>query len=207
MEPTAHMETLPAASEVDQNPKGKPKKLTRLPDCARIEKRPLLHPVISSPYSSAQNQKAVYISSKTPFISAVKRVRALLKQIEKRSTQSHTATKQRKAHGNGVTDIAAMAAVDEKDPEEVVLKATGKAIEKALNLGLFFQGQEDCKVRIRTGSVAAIDDIVPIGTHEQTGMDGVDDQARNEDSKNINEALPETRIRHTSVVEVAIILR
>ncbi|KAK5070702.1 hypothetical protein LTR16_009311 [Cryomyces antarcticus] len=62
-----------------------------------------------------------------------------------------------------------MAAVDEKDPEEVVLKATGKAIEKALNLGLFFQGQEDCKVRIRTGSVAAIDDIVPIGTHEQTG--------------------------------------
>ena len=47
-----------------------------------------------------------------------------------------------------------------KEPEEVILKATNRAIEKALGLGLFFQGQEDVRVRLRTGSLGAVDDIV-----------------------------------------------
>ena len=44
--------------------------------------------------------------------------------------------------------------------EEVVLKGTGKAINKVLELALWFQQREDTyKVQLRTGSVSAIDDI------------------------------------------------
>src|SRR4051812_43443197 len=79
----------------------RPKKLLRLPKSmdqriehtqlltvfkdARIEKRPLLHPPIASPYVGRQVQKVVYVSSNTPFISAVKRVRNLLDQVDKRA--------------------------------------------------------------------------------------------------------------------------
>ena len=44
--------------------------------------------------------------------------------------------------------------------EEVVLKATGKAIQKCLELGLWFQQRTEYKVRLQSGSVGAIDDIV-----------------------------------------------
>ena len=71
--------------------------------------------------------------------------------------------------------------------EEVVVKATGKAIEKALQVALHFQGQEDCSVRLRTGSVGAVDDVI--------AKDGLE------------EDVPETRIRRTSMLEVGITLR
>lgn len=71
--------------------------------------------------------------------------------------------------------------------EEVLVKATGKAIEKALQVALFFQGQDDCVVRLRTGSVSAIDDVV---AKEGEGED-----------------LPEARVRQTSMLEVGISLR
>lgn len=44
--------------------------------------------------------------------------------------------------------------------EEVVMKGTGKAIEKVLALGVWFQGLEGVEVRVRTSSVGAVDDIV-----------------------------------------------
>lgn len=47
-----------------------------------------------------------------------------------------------------------------KGTEEVTLKGTGRAIEKVLALGLYFQGQDDCRIRLRTGTVGVIDDIV-----------------------------------------------
>jgi ribonuclease P/MRP protein subunit POP7 len=43
--------------------------------------------------------------------------------------------------------------------EEVFLKAAGKAIKRALELGVHFQKAGDCRVRIELGSVSAIDDI------------------------------------------------
>ena len=71
--------------------------------------------------------------------------------------------------------------------EEVLVKATGKAIEKALQVALYFQGQEDCVVRLRTGSVGAVDDVIAKEGEE--------------------EDVPETRIRRTSMLEVGISLR
>lgn len=42
----------------------------------------------------------------------------------------------------------------------MVLKATGKAIERLLQVALFFEEEEGVKVEIRTGSVGAVDDVV-----------------------------------------------
>ena len=80
----------------------------------------------------------------------------------------------------------------DKGAEEVVLKATGRAIERVLELGLYFQGQPDCVIRIRTGGVGVVDDIV---------------EGDREGDKEGEEELPETRVRKTSVVEVAVTLK
>lgn len=47
--------------------------------------------------------------------------------------------------------------------EEVILKATGKAIERLLGVVVFFQKEEGIKVEVRTGSVGAVDDVVEEG--------------------------------------------
>jgi ribonuclease P/MRP protein subunit POP7 len=53
--------------------------------------------------------------------------------------------------------------------EEVVLKATGKAIERLLQVALFFENEEGVKVEIRTGSVGAVDDVVEKEGGGETG--------------------------------------
>ena len=117
----------------------------------------------------------------------------------------------------------------EKEPEEVLLKATNKAIEKVLGLALFFQGQEDCRVRLRTGTVGVVDDIVETAVSVDPPRDHIptvdtprddtfqcqrnqseepmvieDEKARSEEEE---EELPETQIRKMSVVEVGISLK
>lgn len=88
-----------------------------------------------------------------------------------------------------------------KEAEEVVLKATNRAIEKVLGIALYFQGQDDCRVRLRTGSLGVVDDIVdaPLDIQGDDGGDGkeADDEVE----------LPESRIRKITAVEVAIALR
>ena len=85
-----------------------------------------------------------------------------------------------------------------KEAEEVVLKATSRAIQNALELALFFQGQEDCRVRLRTGTVGVIDDI------EQSEIPKGPEIGEGEDEE---EELPESRVRKASFVEVAITLK
>ena len=110
----------------------------------------------------------------------------------------------------------------EKEPEEVFLKATNKAIEKVLGLALFFQGQQDCRVRLKTGSVGVVDDIVeveepnvkgnavgPLPKPAEAGKTGeqATEAEGDVDSEEEEEELPETQIRKVSVVEVGISLR
>ena len=96
----------------------------------------------------------------------------------------------------------------EKDPEEVLLKATSKAIEKVLGLALYFQGQDDCRVRLRTGSVGVVDDIVEVEKPKMRRREGgVGDQEMDVCEGEEGEELPETQIRKMSVVEVGISLR
>ncbi|KAF2007343.1 hypothetical protein P154DRAFT_614736 [Amniculicola lignicola CBS 123094] len=43
--------------------------------------------------------------------------------------------------------------------EKVYVKATGKAIERALEIGVYFQGEADCRVGVEIGSVRVVDDV------------------------------------------------
>ncbi|MCJ1370227.1 hypothetical protein MMC20_001439 [Loxospora ochrophaea] len=180
-----------------------PPKLRRLPKNARIRKRPMLHPPIPSPYTGANQPKVIYVSTKTPFVSAVKRVRKLLSLIEKRSYKSDNLV-----DGKGSDKQKLRAITDrEKEPEAVILKATSRAIEKVLGLALYFQGQEDCTVRLNTGGVGVVDDIVV--TEGPTGSD-IPSELVHEEAQSQQEEqddLPETQIRKTSMVEVQVTLR
>lgn len=71
------------------------------------------------------------------------------------------------------------------------LKATGRAIPRALELGVKFQAEEDCRVRVEMGSVKAIDDVEVVAGAEGEGSQGV-------------EEVPETQIRTLSTVTVCI---
>lgn len=80
--------------------------------------------------------------------------------------------------------------------EEVFVKGTGRAIESVLQVGLYFMGQVDCLVRVRTGSVGTVDDIT-------IDASGVTSDGGGEEKVDI----PETRVRRTSTVEVVVSLK
>ncbi|TKA26020.1 hypothetical protein B0A50_05532 [Salinomyces thailandicus] len=168
-----------------RNTKRKPqhKKLPKLPPNAAVSKRPLHRPAIPSPYAGASQPKVVYVSARTPFLSAVKRVEKLLRLSDKRLVQSAStiakqngqASRKRKRDGDE-DEIGAIAREVEKRKtqgrrvgtdedgvdgasEEVLLKGTGKAIGKVMEMGCWFQEKEEYEVRIRTGTVGAVDDI------------------------------------------------
>ena len=173
------------------------------------------------------------MSATTPFISAVKRVRKLLAQAEKRSLGAVGLIGGKGTDHQKIRTIAKRV----KEPEEVTLKATNRAIEKALGLAIFFQGQEDCRVRVGTGSVNVVDDILEVeaeasevgavtsskpevcgGEKSQDVNTSRDVQAKHIkvatdgpnnsfEDKNEDVELPETQIRKMSFVDIRISLR
>ena len=150
-------------------------------------------------------------------MAAVKRVQKLLKEAEKRETQSAVAqtrkSKKRKFgasnnDSNGEIGQAAALLAQEKlrkqdnhDEGEVVMKGTGKAIDKTLQLGLWFQQRDEYGVFIKTASVGAIDDIVP-KDGEPVSVDQADSLEDAPPMEEADEDVPEARLRYTSVVEV-----
>lgn len=166
----------------------------------RVQKRPILHPPISSPYAGADHPKVVYISAKTPFISAVKRVRRLLSLIEKRSVGKVDLISGKGSDKQKLNALDTQVSPEKgKDPEEVILKGTNTVIEKVLGLALFFQGQEDLIVRLRTGTVGVVDDIVMVARPSEETEVGDEIEEEKE--------LPETQVRKISMLEVAITLK
>ena len=142
---------------------------------ARVQKRPLFHPAIPSPHAGPSQPKIIYISATTPFMSAVKRVRRMLDAIDKRHMGHGSSGGSRNRGGtNKNVDRAATGAGRDatqpastttsstaKEREEVLLKATNRAIEKALKLAMFFQkAKEGYRVTVRTGTIRVVDDIV-----------------------------------------------
>lgn len=196
----------------------------------------------------------MYISTSTPFLSAVKRVEKLLQRADKRLVQAATTrAKQhdprgRKRRGGDRDEDEVLGIAEEverlknegkrqkrqrKDGpedeeadavgEEILLKGTGKAIAKVLDLASWFQQRSDVyTIRLRTGSVGAVDDISP-GEQADVEMSLGDDDTdvdrpagghqkksakpQKEQRNNETQPLPETRIRQTSVLEVAIALK
>ena len=84
------------------------------------------------------------------------------------------------------------------DGEKVYLKATGRAIPRALELGVQFQGDGDCVVKVEMGSVKAIDDIEVRSPEKKDGEDG------GAEMEEVDDDIPETRIRTISSVTVSI---
>ncbi|KAK0254895.1 hypothetical protein LTR91_011404 [Friedmanniomyces endolithicus] len=187
----------------DPNPQHK--KLVQLPQNATVTKRPLLRPAIPSPYAGANQPKVVYISARTPFISAIKRVEKLLHLSDKRLVQSDTTlakhkeqqNRKRKRSADGTDEVMEIAREVERQKskkrktggagyggeedgedgvaEEVLIKGTGKAISKVMEMGVWFQQRAEYAVILRTGSVAAIDDIEVGEDVEGGGEAGHDD--------------------------------
>ncbi|CAE7206447.1 hypothetical protein P3342_011397 [Pyrenophora teres f. teres] len=194
------------------------KKLPKLPKNASISTRPLLHPALPTQHSSSSSPKVIYITATTPYIPCVKRVRKLLVGITKREKQSAASLGSRaggaarggqhsvkalEANGRleakhverNVAEEASKKGGARKVGEMVYLKATGRAIPRALEIGLHFQADESYRVRVELGSAKAIDDIeVKSGATEQ------EQQAEGK----ADDDIPETRIRTLSSVTVSI---
>lgn len=75
------------------------------------------------------------------------------------------------------------------------VKATGRAIPRALEIGVAMQGEGDCVVRVEMGNVSAVDDI----EMKDGDAGGAGDAG--------GEEVPETRIRKLSAVTVSIWLK
>lgn len=65
---------------------------------------------------------------------------------------------------NGPDDGIALA-----DAREVIVIGSGKAIEKVVNVAAFFQGQGDVDVKLRTGSLGAVDELMA-DEEEENGL-------------------------------------
>ncbi|KAH9212793.1 Rpp20 subunit of nuclear RNase MRP and P-domain-containing protein [Leptodontidium sp. 2 PMI_412] len=178
----------PTSSKATTDNKKPHTKLPLLTKNQKISKRPLLHAPIASPRTSSSTPKIIYVSASSPFISVVKRVRTYLDAIEARAAGklSLEGGDQRLLKGieRGVNSAGGNG--EGKRDEEVLIKGTGKAIEKVVRLAAWWGGQSDVRVVVRTGSVGAIDDVI-----QEEGEGGEE----------------ESRVRRVSCLEVGIRLR
>ena len=152
--------------------------LRRLPPNAKIQRRPLNHaPIADLRTSSARAPKVVYVSRRTPTVAAIKRVKIFLNGIEQRALQNAGASVTKKGrHGpKTAVDLANEALV--KNKEEVLVKASGRAMEQALRVAEWFRTQEKdvlCSVEVRTGSVSTVDDIVEAEAEDEIDKENED---------------------------------
>ncbi|RPB03936.1 hypothetical protein L873DRAFT_1786558 [Choiromyces venosus 120613-1] len=166
-----HPTSTPSTTFINQKP---PPPLPPLPPHKTLHKRPLLHPPIPPPShpSTSSTPKTIYISARTPFVSAIKRARALL--------------------GNSPGEV-------------VLLKASGRAIEKALQVGLLFLESGE-GVRVFTGGSEVLDDIVDDeggkGRKRKWGEEDGEGEKGEGEGDGEEEGDWEVRKRRTSTVEV-----
>jgi ribonuclease P/MRP protein subunit POP7 len=133
----------------------------RLPPNHTIKTRPINHPPIAAPYAGPDVRKVVYVSRTTPIMAAVKRVKKLLEQAEKRNLQREGVLGTRKRSGTGARGQSK----NVTKQEEVLVKASGRAIEQAARVGEWFKrhaedGDGGWVVTVKPTSVKVVDDIV-----------------------------------------------
>lgn len=91
---------------------------------------------------------------------AAKRVQKLLGHAEKRATSKVDLSNNKISEKAKLEKVVQAQQALEK--EEVVIMATGRAIDKALSLEKWFKDrEEEYKVEVRTKTVLVVDDIVP----------------------------------------------
>lgn len=194
-------------------------KLTFARTDAKVEKRPIPHAPVASPYANASSPKIIYVSTGTPFMSAVKRTQKLLLQAEKRATANISLEDTRKTEQQKLAELAKAS----ENREEIFIKATGRAIEKVLKVGKWFEEKEsEYTVRVKTGSVLVVDDIVEDEELKEQQEKQQSQEEKEQDSgkqkpkvkKRKREVpadedaeTPETRTRWIKMVEVAVSLK
>ncbi|KAK8150197.1 hypothetical protein G3M48_003700 [Beauveria asiatica] len=183
-----------AATQGQRRTIGSATKLDPIPQGSTLRKRPL----IRRPLPASSKDRIIYVSSSTPFMSAVKRARKQLDRSLKSVGSSQAARKNASLHarieslkrdverdGSGSGSSA-----NEAYGASVTLLGTGKAVEKTLALAGWFEQQSDCRVAVRTRTVATVDDVVAGG---EPGA-----AEREED---------ESRLRRLSCLEVVVSLK
>ncbi|KAH8908136.1 hypothetical protein BR93DRAFT_967980 [Coniochaeta sp. PMI_546] len=210
-------------------------KLPPLSKGSRVQKRPLarrtplslsrvdvdgyISPSFRKPGGNVRTPTCVYVGSKTPFMAVVKRVRKALEssgggplprstrglpltaRVAALSTSGRGATGRNKNNTDGGQDGS-----DENTEGEVIVLGTGKAIEKTLNVAAWFQRQNDCRVSLRTRSVAAVDDVV-LGHAKNVNGDwdaDADPDDADAEQEGDDEAEEHSRVRMVSCLEVAV---
>lgn len=149
--------------------------LHRLPPNVALQRRPLNHAPITDGRTGAKVPKVVYVSRRTPIVAAVKRVKKMLRDIEQRALNDSPAQHRLKDVPKAVAQANARLAADK---EEVLVKASGRAMEQALRIGEWFRTQEKeilCQVEVRTGNVSVVDDIVEVAAGPETDAEGSED--------------------------------
>ncbi|KAK3186133.1 hypothetical protein K4F52_005123 [Lecanicillium sp. MT-2017a] len=162
------------------------KKLAPIPKGSKIQKRPLLR----QPLPASSKDRIIYVSSSTPFMSAVKRVRKQLDRSQ-RAGAAGAAHKNASLHAR-IEALKRDAGKDGEDGAIVRLMGTGKAVEKTVSLASWFAQQADCGVEVRTRTVATVDDVVGVEAAAE------EEQEQEED---------ESRLRRLSCLEVAVWLK
>ena len=131
------------------------------------------HAPIGNPYAGASVPKVVYVSRNTPLMAAVKRVRKLLQQVEKRAMKN---VKLVGGRGGDKEKMERLAEGSKKAREEkVYVKATGMAMGQALKVGQWFREKEKelaVNVEVNTGSVIVVDDIVELDEDDAKSEEG-----------------------------------
>ncbi|KAM3507123.1 hypothetical protein MY11210_007279 [Beauveria gryllotalpidicola] len=171
-------------------------KLDPIPQGSTLRKRPL----IRRPLPASSKDRIIYVSSSTPFMSAVKRARKQLDRSLKSGGSSQAARKNASLDARIESlkrDVERdSSSANEAHAASVTLLGTGKAVEKTLALaGWFEQQQPDCRVAVRTRTVATVDDVV-VAAAAAAGEPGAAEQEEDE-----------SRLRRLSCLEVVVSLK
>lgn len=100
--------------------------------------------------------------------------------------------------GKGLPLAARIAALNSSSAEDaarhqVLIRGTGRAMAKTLNIAAYFQDQLDTRINVKTMTLEAVDDVV-------IDDDGAEDEGG-------FAAEEETRVRMVNCLEVAVSLR
>lgn len=123
---------------------------------AKVQKRPLIRRQL--PRSS--KTPVIYVSSSTPFMSAVKRVQKHLDSSLRNVTAA--APKNASLHSR-VEALRRRGGEPESGATAVTVMGTNRAVEKTLSLASWFEQKADCAVELRTATVGTVDDVLVQG--------------------------------------------
>ncbi|KAI1348855.1 Rpp20 subunit of nuclear RNase MRP and P-domain-containing protein [Xylaria sp. FL0043] len=165
-----HSSELPGASAT---------KLPPVPKGATVRRRALP----SGPVASTNSARRIQVTAKTPFRSITTRVRKQLDKYLRTSASSRSAFTNKLSQKKNISLGERVRRIQQQSQNaansglglglensgEVLVLGTGRAIQKVAEVALFFQKQPDCIVQMRTGSVAAVDDVV---SKEEDGLEG-----------------------------------